>query len=132
MVYPVCIYYFQRATYLCAFGQTLKNKRTINWHNYRLDRIQELRGLDWLNPSIPADVRHFYDTNQLDQPEYILHKISAAWDLDFYRESRKMLIRFNQDFSQSYIKNSFRHETFRFLNDKQEFIQFIRDYKPNE
>ncbi|MEH1823634.1 MAG: TIGR03985 family CRISPR-associated protein [Nostoc sp.] len=132
IVYPVCIYYFQRATYLCAFGQTLKNKRTINWHNYRLDRVQELRELDWLNPSIPAELRQLHDTNQLNEPEYILQKISAAWGLDFYRESRKMLIRFNQDFSQNYIRNSFRHETFRFLNDKQEFLQFIREYKPNE
>ncbi|MCX7594052.1 MAG: TIGR03985 family CRISPR-associated protein [Fischerella sp.] len=131
IVYPVCIYYFQRATYLCAFGQTLKNKKSINWYNYRLDRVQDLVELDWQKSNIPAELKKLHEINQLPLPEYIVEQMAKAWGFDFYKESRKMLIRFQQDFSQSYIRNSFRHETFKFINDKKDFMQFMQEYHPN-
>lgn len=47
IVYPVCIYYYQRAPYLFAYGQTPKQDdknswSKIDWYDYRLDRILEL------------------------------------------------------------------------------------------
>ena len=40
LVYPVCIYYVQRAVYLCAFGESPDRK--TDWYNFRLDRIQNI------------------------------------------------------------------------------------------
>ncbi|NES67198.1 MAG: TIGR03985 family CRISPR-associated protein [Okeania sp. SIO2D1] len=44
IVYPVCLYYSQRAPYLFAYGQTLKDYSgtRIDWYDYRLDRIKSL------------------------------------------------------------------------------------------
>jgi CRISPR-associated protein (TIGR03985 family) len=43
-----------------------------------------------------------------------------------------MLLRFEQDFYSRYIINSFRHETFTFINGKADFKKFIREYAPNQ
>jgi CRISPR-associated protein (TIGR03985 family) len=45
VIYPVRIYYFQRAPYLCSFGEKPHDKIAIDWHNYRLDRIQNITQL---------------------------------------------------------------------------------------
>ncbi len=44
IIYPVCIYYSQRAPYLFAYGQTPKDSSSmkINWYGYRLDRIKSI------------------------------------------------------------------------------------------
>jgi hypothetical protein len=56
LVYPVCIYYFQRAKYLCAWG--CRTDRGITWHNYRLDRIQldSLVEIPWDSNDIPDEL----------------------------------------------------------------------------
>ena len=48
IVYPVCIYYYQRGPYLCAFGQIPQGEfDQTDWRNYRLDRIHQLIPLSW-------------------------------------------------------------------------------------
>lgn len=131
IIYPVCIYYFQRAPYLCAFGQKLKNKNNIGWHNYRLDRIQAIETLDWNDANVPASLKELV-AKEASSPEIIHTQLATAWGFDFYQPSRKMLLRFNQDFYGRYIINSFRHETFKFINAKADFRKFIGDYAPNQ
>jgi CRISPR-associated protein (TIGR03985 family) len=131
IVYPVCIYYFHRAPYLCAFGQKLKSKHDIGWHNYRLDRIQSIEALDWNKGNIPEGLKKLL-IKQLPLPEVIHNQLAKAWGFDFYQPSRKMLLRFEQDFYSRYIINSFRHETFTFINGKADFKKFIREYAPNQ
>ncbi|MEO1375027.1 MAG: TIGR03985 family CRISPR-associated protein, partial [Cyanobacteria bacterium J06635_10] len=64
IVYPVCIYYYKRAPYLFAYGQTPKsdsenNWNKIDWYDYRLDRIITLNKLSLdVDNNIP---RHFID-----------------------------------------------------------------------
>lgn len=132
IVYPVCIYYFQRAPYLCTFGQKLKKKQQIDWHNYRLDRIQALEELSWDDEQVPEELKKKCLDRQPPCPEDIQAKMTEAWGFDFYQPSRKMLLRFDRDFHDRYIINSFRHDTFTFIQTKADFQRFMKEYTPNQ
>lgn len=127
IVYPVCIYYFQRAVYLCAFGQTPTEQR--EWHNYRLDRIKKMTPLDWKNPNLPQLLRQRYPKN-LPTPDYIEEQLAQAWGFDFYLEPKLMLLRFDRDFHDHYIWETERHETFQPIT-YQQAEQLIRQNTPN-
>lgn len=116
LVFPVCIYYYQRACYLCAFGQTPNDKSTekkarFDWYNYRLERIKKLKVKLWQDNSITQTLQtEIYRENSLKYeytPEYIQEQLNLAYGFDFYRPLATMLLRFNRDFSQRYIKQSF-------------------------
>lgn len=111
VVYPVCIYYMGRAKYLCAYGSSPKHE--INWHNYRLDRIcsNNLKSLEWTDPRVPQLLQEQYQSQNLPTPETIKSKLDQAWGFDFYKESKLMLLRFEQDFHENYIAGTFLHQT---------------------
>jgi CRISPR-associated protein (TIGR03985 family) len=44
VVFPVCIYYFQRAVYLCGYGES--PDRNSEWYNFRLDHIEAMNSLE--------------------------------------------------------------------------------------
>lgn len=127
IVYPVCIYYVQRAVYLCAFGQTPTQQG--EWYNYRLDRIVKMQRLDWNNPHLP-DCLHQAYPKKLPQPDEIEEKIAQAWGFDFYLEPKLMLLRFDRDFNDRYIQGTFRHETFQPIN-YQQARELIQKQTPN-
>lgn len=112
IVYPTCVYYVQRAKYLCAYGSNPNGE--TNWYNYRLDRIipESLRELSWQDPRIPPLLLEKYHKNQLPNPEQIQLEMENAWGFDFYNKSSLMLIRFDRDFHDRYIDGTFRHHTF--------------------
>lgn len=112
IVFPVCIYYMQRAVYLCAFGQT---PRQGEWYNYRLDRIQQMNSLEWKAPDIPHWLQQHYQQATLPNPEHIQIEMSKAWGFDFYQPAKLMLLRFERKFHDYYIQNTFRHETFELV-----------------
>jgi len=130
VVYPVCIYYMERAKYLCAYGSTPKSE--INWHNYRLDRIcsDRLMFLDWTDPRVPQLLQEQYKKNQLPTPTTVHTKLKQAWGFDFYKPSALMLLRFNQKFHDHYIRGTFLHHTFTSIN-YQQATHFIKQYTPN-
>ncbi|HAA31897.1 MAG TPA: TIGR03985 family CRISPR-associated protein [Cyanobacteria bacterium UBA8553] len=111
IVYPVCIYYMQRATYLCAFGQNPQGE--MNWRNYRLDRIQKLIPLSWTDAQIPQPLVQLYQRQNLPQPDYIQEEMAKAWGFDFYQNASVMLLRFDRIHDQRYIQGTVRHETFK-------------------
>jgi CRISPR-associated protein (TIGR03985 family) len=111
LVYPVCVYYVQRAVYLCAFGQSPDRK--TDWYNYRLDRIENITPIDWKNPDLPPVLQQRYHKRNLPHPEEIELQMSKAWGFDFYLPSRYMLLRFERDYHDRYIQNTFRHDTFK-------------------
>jgi len=115
IVYPVYIYYYQRALYLCAYGQTPKDRNQVTWYNYRLDRIQKLQELTWSDTAVPESLRQHYQQG-IPHPTYIQNAIAEAWGFDFYLPSSQMLLRFEQDFHDKYIQDTFRHETFTRIN----------------
>lgn len=114
IVYPICIYYVQRAVYLCAFGDSPKHDN--HWYNFRLDRIQEIKSLEWTNPQIPQQLQQHYQQKTLPNPSEITLRMSQSWGFDFYLPSKLMLLRFDRDFAQRYVKGTERHETFAEIN----------------
>lgn len=129
IIYPVCIYYYERAPYLCGFGQTPKKSQDIDWHNYRLDRVLALTQEAWNSEKIPQHLKQLRETHNLPCPETIEKLMCEAWGFDFYRESDLLLLRFNNYFHENYIQNTFRHDTFKPIPSLREVIKKIKDAK---
>jgi CRISPR-associated protein (TIGR03985 family) len=127
VVYPVCIYFMERAKYLCAYGTTPKGD--INWYKYRLDRIisQRLESLDWKDTRVSQLLREIHEANQLPTPKNINAKLKEAWGCDFYKEKALMILRFDQDFHQRYIDGISIHDTFNRISSERTF-KLIQQY----
>ncbi|KST66163.1 TIGR03985 family CRISPR-associated protein [Mastigocoleus testarum] len=112
IIYPVCIYFMERAKYLCAYGNTPKGD--INWYKYRLDRIlsQRIEILDWQDIRVPQILREIHENNQLPTPKVVNTKLKEAWGCDFYKDKALMILRFDRDFHQSYVDGVSIHDTF--------------------
>jgi CRISPR-associated protein (TIGR03985 family) len=127
IIYPICIYYMQRAVYLCAVGQDPERKR--EGYNFRLDKIEQIIPLDWNSSELPQCLRQGYPHN-LPTPDDIEAEIDRnAWGFDFYLPSRLLLLRFERNFHDHYIKDTFRHETFEQIR-YQTAIQLVRQHAP--
>lgn len=130
VVYPVCIYFMERAKYLCGYGSTPRDE--INWYKYRLDRImsQHLEPLDWQDTRIPQLLREQYRAHRLPTPKTVNNMLKEAWGCDFYKETGLLLLRFERDFHQSYIQGISIHEKFRII-DCDRAARLIKQYTPN-
>jgi CRISPR-associated protein (TIGR03985 family) len=115
VIYPVCIYYFQRAVYLCGYGDipNRQNHQTSDWYNFRLDHIDSINVLDWTHSKIPDNLQQRYRKQDLPNPDEIAIAMDKAWGFDFYLPPRLMVLRFDADYDERYIKNSNRHPTFK-------------------
>ena len=131
VIYPVCIYFMERAKYLCAYGTTPKGD--INWYKYRLDRIfsERIETLDWQDIRVPQLLREIHHNNQLPTPKTINQKLKEAWGCDFYKEKALMILRFQQDFHQNYIDGISIHDTFTKISYEQTF-KLIQQYVLNK
>lgn len=117
IVYPVCIYYIQRAVYLCAYGES--PDRQTEWYNFRLDRIQKMAPLTWKGAKIPSNLQQRYQKDSLPTPDIIAIEMSKAWGFDFYLPEQLMLLRFDRDFHDRYVKGTERHDTFEEITYQQ-------------
>jgi CRISPR-associated protein (TIGR03985 family) len=127
-VYPVCIYYVQRAVYLCAFGQSPDFK--TEWYNFRLDRIEDITPIEWTHRDIPKNLLKRYHQRNLPTPEEIEMQMSLAWGFDFYLPAKLMLLRFDRDYHDRYIRRTFRHDTFKAIAYSQA-QNLIKKYSAN-
>jgi CRISPR-associated protein (TIGR03985 family) len=123
IIYPVCIYYVQRAIYLCGFGQPPSQQG--EWYNYRLDKIEQMTVLQWQDATISPVLRH--RQQNLPTPDYISTQMRRAWGFDFYLPATLMLLRFERTFHDRYIQGTFRHQTFKPLSQAQ-VKRVIQDY----
>lgn len=134
-IYPVCLYYYHRAYYLCAFGQRpqrTENPPQVGWYNYRLERINQLKTVSWETPDLPFPKSEFTNYPEQYNSDYIQQELDAAYGFDFYENADLILLRFEADFAQRYIDNSFRHPTFEKLDDAEEAHSLIEQLKlPN-
>jgi CRISPR-associated protein (TIGR03985 family) len=130
IVYPVCIYYVQRATYLCALGQNPNEE--VNWWNYRLDRLQSLTPLTWADERIPLSLVQQYRDKTLPTPDYIQEEMAQAWGFDYYQTAALMLLRFDRIHEQRYIQGTVRHETFKLVTYEQAKRLLIKLTHPPE
>jgi CRISPR-associated protein (TIGR03985 family) len=137
IVYPVVIYYYQRAFYLCAYGGN-KNGSELNWYNYRIDRIDSLHKLDLNNKEIPNAIFDWLDKALAEKDdsctidEYLIEEeiessLKEAYGFDFYLNQKDMLLRFNQDFYNRYIKNTKRHGLIQNNDSKGTVRKFISE-----
>ncbi|MEH1789777.1 MAG: TIGR03985 family CRISPR-associated protein [Nostoc sp.] len=112
-VYPVCIYFMERAKYLCAYGSTPTGE--INWYKYRLDRIisKRIETLDWQDTRVPQLLREQYYDRELPTPKTVNTKLKEAWGCDFYKDKELMILRFERDFHKRYIQGISIHDTFK-------------------
>ena len=121
ITYPVCVYYYQKAFYLCGYGQTPRQKDLGSWYNYRLDRIRSLETFDFPSDSLPQYLENFHhlakdiDTGSLMQIriEEIQDELQRAYGFDFYRDMLEMVLCFPNDFDRAYNVDTYRHETFK-------------------
>ncbi|KYC40380.1 CRISPR-associated protein [Scytonema hofmannii PCC 7110] len=126
IVYPVCIYYYQRAPYLFAYGQIPKQEQEnswskIDWYDYRLDRILKL---DELSKSLEdANIpKHFVDKCQgkyPPTPDEIKEKMSDAWGFDIYQPQELLVLKFDRYFYANNIKGTEREEMFAKISYQQ-------------
>ncbi|EDX74198.1 hypothetical protein MC7420_4183 [Coleofasciculus chthonoplastes PCC 7420] len=124
VVYPVCIYYVGRTIYLVAWGRNPIGQ--VNWYNYRLDKIQgKLISLTWTDKRIPEKLIQRYHENHLFTPDYVEKELDEALGFDFYETASLMLLRFEGDYHQRYIKGTFRHKTFKQVS-YQEAVHLIQ------
>jgi CRISPR-associated protein (TIGR03985 family) len=135
IVYPVCLYYYHRTYYLCAFGQKPQRTTTqsqIGWYNYRLERITKLKTLSWKSPNLPFSQIEIINKSEKYSPSYIQQELESAYGFDFYENECLTLLRFDADFAQRYIDNSFRHPTFEKLDSYQDAKALVQQLKlPN-
>ncbi|MBT9317702.1 TIGR03985 family CRISPR-associated protein [Leptothoe spongobia] len=113
VVYPVCLYYYRRGPYLCGFGEVFGQSDTVDWRNYRLDRIQAIEVLSWDSSLLPLSLRQQYLEGDLPTPDDIQVWMAEAWGFDYYQPKDILLVRFDQVWDQRYIRNSLRHPTFQ-------------------
>ncbi|MBE9186349.1 TIGR03985 family CRISPR-associated protein [Microcoleus sp. LEGE 07076] len=130
VVYPVCIYFMDRAKYLCGYGSTPKGE--INWYKYRLDRIisKRLESLDWQDTRVPQLLKEKYQENNLPTPKTVNDMLKAAWGCDFYKETALMVLRFDRTFAQSYLQGISIHHTCSAI-DCDRAARLIAQYTPN-
>ncbi len=93
--------------------------RKTDWYNFRLDRIQSITPWQWNHPKIPLSLQQCYQKLSLPSPDDIAVEMSKAWGFDFYLPSTLMLLRFDRDFSDRYIKDTERHDTFEEITYQQ-------------
>jgi len=113
VVYPVCIYYYRRGPYLCGWGQVPGEPNTMSWRNYRLDRIQQLTPISWQSDKVPPELLSRFQREQLPISTEIEKRMDEAWGFDYYQEARSLLVRFDAEWDERYIRNSIRHSTFK-------------------
>jgi CRISPR-associated protein (TIGR03985 family) len=116
VVYPVCIYYYRRGPYLCAYGQVpnaTSEQKQMNWRNYRLDRIQSFTPLQWTAPQVPIALRQQYQSRTLPTPDMIEEWMGEAWGFDYYEPAQLLLLRFDREWDDRYIQGTLRHPTFK-------------------
>lgn len=114
VVYPVCIYYYRRGPYLCAYGQVPDAaKSALNWRNYRLDRILAIKPLLWTDADVPRQLYQHHQKQTLPTPEVIETAMDDAWGFDYYQPRQLLLLRFDREWDDRYIRDTLRHTTFR-------------------
>ncbi|NJL41361.1 MAG: TIGR03985 family CRISPR-associated protein [Leptolyngbyaceae cyanobacterium SM1_4_3] len=113
IVYPVCIYYYRRGPYLCAYGQVPSADPALNWRNYRLDRILAITPLAWNDAIVPQSLQRQHQKQTLPTPDEIETAMDEAWGFDYYQPSQLLLLRFDREWNDRYIQDTLRHSTFR-------------------
>ena len=100
VIYPVCVFYYQRAPYLFGFGY--RSGSGLQWYDFRLDHILDLKVLDWVNKGLSSE---FLELRSMPpMPDDIHDEMSQVWGFEFYRSAEWLVLRFDRYFYSNYIE----------------------------
>jgi CRISPR-associated protein (TIGR03985 family) len=140
IVYPVCIYYYQRAPYLFAYGQIPQSDgenrwNQVNWYDYRLDKILKLDELPKALENVDNHLnipKHFVDKcwgKYPPNPDDIKSEMSDAWGFDIYKPKELLVLRFDRYFYDNYIMRTEREKMFKEIEHSQ-VKKLVKSYTP--
>ena len=122
IVYPVCLYQIKRAPYLFAYGTTPQNNQTVNWYDYRVDKIKNIKQLKWTDEKIPPDLVRRYQNKTLFEPDYVQEQIESALGYDFYQPKADLILKFDPYFHSNYIEGTERDKDFFLKQIKHQLV----------
>ncbi|MCM1983749.1 TIGR03985 family CRISPR-associated protein [Lyngbya confervoides] len=128
ITFPLCLYYYQRAPYLMAYGQSPQpHLPEITWYNFRTEQISSPRVLSWATPdTLPPSLYQQYQQDALPTPDQIINALESAWGFEIGSPKQPVLLRFQRAFHDQYIHRSNRHETFKPLKTWQAQQQYLQ------
>jgi len=114
------------AVYLCAFGQTPTRQELVQlpWTEFKNDFFEVDRS------KYPQPLLQRYQQAALPCPDDIEVQMAKAWGFDFHLPSILMLLRFDREFHDRYIQDTFRHDTFEPVS-YQQAERLIRQHTHN-
>jgi CRISPR-associated protein (TIGR03985 family) len=68
--------------------------------------------LSWEDKRVPPSLKTRYKTNTLPIPDEIEMRMSSVWGFDYYQPEELLLVRFDQEWDERYIRHTQRHTTF--------------------
>lgn len=151
IIYPITLFYNQRAIYLAGYGPTPYDEKQCNYYNYRLDRFCPHLDNKYIYPIIWDEDQFYQWKDQIDhddklpcillklfddkinieqwKQDHIYQQLSQALGVDTEKTIKTMLLRFPHDFHQGYIKGSQRHETFKQIEYENNNDNFLTELK---
>jgi|GEM_PF-5604910 len=143
-IYPVSLFYNQRAIYLTGYGQSpaAENRYNLDYYNYRLDRLCKQENgkyiipIEWNKDNEDIHYKFTDDKKDIQQKnsQSIYEELSKALGVDIHRKPKTMLLRFPREFHEGYIRGSKRHETFKQLKfeNTNQFLQALKKVSVTE
>ncbi len=122
-IYPVCVFYYQRAPYLFGFGYQVDEDgvSALQWYDFRLDHIRDLTVLDWADDRL---IPEFLDYRSVPpSPDDIHEEMAQTWGFEFYRPAEWLVLRFERYFYSTYIEPTERAALFTKMS-----LREVRDW----
>lgn len=120
IIYPVTFFYIRRAPYLYAMSDEMLSNIDYpqwNWDAYRIDRIVDLEILDWNDAQISSSFKELNKTSQLPTPDDVDDKLDREIiGYAFWKPIKWMILRFESDHYQEYIKETSRSPIYQPIN----------------
>jgi CRISPR-associated protein (TIGR03985 family) len=129
--FPVCVRYHQRAPYLYAYGESPSDPLKIEWYDYRLDRIADLKPMTWLDPLVPDGLRQKHHDRLLPTVGDIERALGAVLGYDFFRDRETMVLCFDKYFFNNYVHGTERTTIFRPIEKPEAEKIILRGDRPH-
>ena len=110
IIYPVCVFYYQRAPYLFGFGYRGDGVSGLQWYDFRLDHVRDLKVLNWADKGLSSEFLALRSMPPM--PDDIHDEMAQVWGFEFYRSAEWLVLRFDRYFYSNYIETTERAALF--------------------
>ena len=121
IIYPVCVFYYQRAPYLFGFGYRGDGVSRLQWYDFRLDHVRDLKVLDWADKGLSSEFLALRSMPPM--PDDIHDEMAQVWGFEFYRSAEWLVLRFDRYFYSNYIETTERAALFTKMS-----LREVRDW----